>query len=144
MIPTKRFGANVNSKKKTIFKQKYKKVHLALCPFRGVSKLETRKKPKKRTIKKSTYTVRRKNHKKLQFRRQFNLPGGSSPVLVSSSDVRRGVNFTFKGKSYKLTLRQMMKWLQKRNLFFKGGLKGESKGGLNGVGNGVGVGIGVG
>ena len=92
-----------------------------LRPFKRISTLKARKKPKKRTIKKRIYPAERKNRKKLQFRRQFKLPGESSPVLVSSSDVRRGVNITFKGKSYKLTLRQMMKFLKRRNLFLSRG-----------------------
>ena len=96
-----------------------------LDPFKRVSKLKTRKKPKNSTIKKRIYPAGRKNRKKIQFRRKFKLPDGTSPLLVSSSDVRRGVNFTFKGKSYKLTLRQMMKLLQRR----KGDAKMHPKGG---------------
>ena len=96
-----------------------------LRSFKRVPTLKTRKKPNKRTVKKRIYPAGRKYRKKIQFRRKFRLPGGSSPLLVSSSDVRRGVNFTFKGKSYKLTLRQMIKLLQRR----KGDSKMHPKGG---------------
>ena len=107
---------------------------LAPRPVRRVSLLKTRKKNKKRLIKKRTYPVRKnqisqkKNHKKIQFSRQFNLPGrNSSPVLVSSSDLVRGVNFAFKGKSYRLTLRQMIKLLRRKNLLKKRKISPKSK-----------------
>ena len=115
---------NVKTNSKQVSKQKKRKINpITLRPLRRVSALKTRR--KKRLIKKRTYParsnqhIRRKNRKKIQFRRQFNLPGNSYPVLVSSSDLMRGVNFAFKGKSYKLTLRQMMKLLRRRNLLKK-------------------------
>ena len=49
-------------------------------------------------------------------KRQFSLPGKQSSVFVSSSDLMRGVTFAFRGKSYKLTLRQMINVLRRKNL----------------------------
>ena len=110
----------VRSHNKLIRKQKKKKINqVAPRPLRAIKK---RRKQRKRLIKMRTNPVKssqRQNRKKIQFRRQFNLPGKSSPVLVYSSDLARGVNFAFKGKSYKLTPRQMMKVLQRRNLLKK-------------------------
>ena len=107
---------------------------LAPRPLRRVSPLKTRRKYNKKLIKKRTYPVRKrqigqkKTRKKIQFRRQFNLPGrSSSPVLVSSSDLVRGVNFAFKGKSYRLTLHQMMKLLRRKNLLKKRKIRPKSK-----------------
>ena len=118
----------VGSHSKLIRKQKKKKINpLSPRPFKAI---RTISKPRKRLIKKRTNPVKssqRKNRKKIQFRRQFNLPGKSSPVLVSSSDLARGVNFAFKGKSYKLTLQQMMKVLRRRYLLRKKKTKPKSE-----------------
>ena len=118
----------VRSHNKLIRKQKKKKINqVAPRPLRAIKK---RRKQRKRLIKMRTNPVKssqRQNRKKIQFRRQFNLPGKSSPVLVYSSDLARGVNFAFKGKSYKLTPRQMMKVLQRRNLLKKKKTKPKSK-----------------
>ena len=102
---------------KSIPKQMKKVDLFSLQPLKT---FKTRNKPKKGRNRKN---IKRKNHKKMQFRRQFNLPGKSSPVLVSSSDLKRGVNVSFKGKFYKLTLRQMKKLLQRRNLLNKRKIK---------------------
>ena len=88
----------VKSKNKQITKQNEKKLN-------HLGAIRTKRKPRKRLIKDKTNLIKnsvngqRKYRKKIYFRRQFNLPGSSSPVLVSSSDLMRGVNFTFKGKS---------------------------------------------
>ena len=116
----------VRSQRKQTTKLKKKKLK-PLVP-RPLKAIRARRKPRKRLIKKGTNPVKnRKNRKKIQFRRQFNLTGRSSPVLVSSPDLMRGVNFAFKGKSYKLTLRQMMKLLRRRNLLSKKKTKPKSK-----------------
>ena len=121
-------------KKKVNSNSRLSKQRIAPRPLRRVSLLKPRKNHKKRLIKKRTYPVsknqlcQKKNRKKIQFRRQFNLPGrNSSPVLVSSSDLVRGVNFAFKGKSYRLTLRQMMKLLRRKNLLKKRKISPKSK-----------------
>ena len=120
----------MKSKCKQIPKQRKKKLN-SLVP-RPLGAIRTKRKPMKRLTKKRTSPVKnsqysqRKYRKKLHFRRQINLPGRSSPVLVSSSDLMRGVNFAFKGKSYKLTLRQMMKVLRRRNLLKKRKIKSKS------------------
>ena len=54
--------------------------------------------------------------KPISFQRKFRLPGRRSPVLVSSKDLVRGVNFLYKGKSYKLTLRQIFAILRRKNI----------------------------
>ena len=120
MKPKRRVYSDDKPKRKLMKKKKSESVNpLAPRPLRIVSRLKTGKKSKKRPIKKRTYPMRykpQKSHKKIPFRRQFSLPGKSSPVVVSSSDLLRGVKIAFKGKSYKLTLRQMIKVLRRRNL----------------------------
>ena len=110
-IRMKNMKAKVESK--SIPKQMKKVDLFSLQPLRTS---KTRIKPKKG---RNRQNIKRKNRKKMQFKHQFNLPDKSSPVLVSSSDLKRGVDFSFKGKSYKLTLRQMKKLLRKRNLLKK-------------------------
>ena len=119
MVPRARQMTNSNKKQLLIRKVPNQ---LSSSPRKKVPALSKPRRTKKRLTKKRVFTKTkhhqypRKPRNKIQFRRQFSLPGKQSSVFVSSFDLMRGVTFAFRGKSYKLTLRQMINVLRRKNL----------------------------
>ena len=55
----------------------------------------------------------------IAFKKRFKVPGKRGSVVVSSSDVFRGLNFLYKGKKYKVSLQQILKILKRKQIKMK-------------------------
>ena len=56
---------------------------------------------------------------KIAFKKRFKIPGRRNSVVVSSSDVYRGLNFLYKGRNYRISLEQLLKILRRKQLKMK-------------------------
>ena len=63
-----------------------------------------------------TQVKRRRRRRRVPFKRTFSIPGKRSKVYVSSKDLFHGINFNYRGKNYKLSLRQIRQLLKRKKL----------------------------
>ena len=109
-------------KKKT--KLKLFRTNKATSPQRSVKnkpKLSRSRKSKKKKnkafVKKKKIPRKKKNEKRrrrIAFRKRMRVPGGGDVVTVSTPDLTRGIQISYHGKSYKLSLSQFFSYLNRK------------------------------
>ena len=95
------FSRSRKSKKKTNLRKRKKN------PKK--KKKNSRKKKKNPSKKK-----REKSRRRIAFRKRLRVPGGGDLFTVSTPDLTRGIQIKYHGKSYKLSLPQLLSYFNRK------------------------------
>ena len=81
--------------------------------FSRSRKSKTKKNPRRRN--KNPRKRKRKSRRRIAFRERLRVPGGGELFTVSTPDLSRGLNINYHGKSYKLSLPQLLNYFKRKN-----------------------------